>query len=178
MRFILALALVAAATALHTPSSTIGAVAPLACQTHARGVLGLKLQRNASPTTNMALRGGGSVDPDVFVKAVCPPKKPLGEISAADGDLDKLAASERATEDCMARLNECERRLRQSRDFFALLKARNLDPAAQSTKEENDRCFSRFAAAAVISLATSFLFALRCVLGLNPAALAADARRT
>lgn len=105
-----------------------------------------------------------------------PPKKPLGEISAADGDLDKLAASERATEDCMARLNECERRLRQSRDFFALLKARNLDPAAQSTKEENDRYFSHFAAAAVISLATSFLFALRCVRRLTP--LAADSRRT
>ena len=69
-----------------------------------------------------------------------PPKKPLGEISASDEDAEKLAASERHTEDCRSRLAECERRLKQAHDFLALLQTRADDPAAaQYTREEHDR---------------------------------------
>lgn len=69
-----------------------------------------------------------------------PPKKPLGEISASEEDADKLAASERHTEDCRSRLVECERRLKQAHDFLALLKTRGDDPAvAQYSREEHDR---------------------------------------
>ena len=59
-----------------------------------------------------------------------PPKKPLGEILASDQDAHKLATSERATEDLLSRLKECERRLKQCSDFAALVKSRADDPAA------------------------------------------------
>jgi hypothetical protein len=59
-----------------------------------------------------------------------PPKKPLGEILASDQDAHKLATSERATEDLLSRLKECERRLKQCSGFAALVKSRADDPAA------------------------------------------------
>ena len=55
-------------------------------------------------------------------------------------DAGKLAASERHTEECISRISECERRLKQSLSFSALLKSRAKSPAAaQNSKEENDR---------------------------------------
>jgi hypothetical protein len=69
-----------------------------------------------------------------------PPKKPGGEKSVADEDAHKLAASERASEDALSRLAECERRKKQSHDFLTLLQARAADPGAEAlTKEERDR---------------------------------------
>jgi len=55
-------------------------------------------------------------------------------------DSGKLAASERHTEECISRISECERRLKQSLSFSALLKSRAESPAAaQYSKEENER---------------------------------------
>ena len=88
----------------------------------------------------------------VLINAACacacfsPPKKPLGEILASDQDANKLAASERATEDLLSRLAECERRLGQCRDFTALLASRSADAAAAKfSDQERDRyaCCSR-----------------------------------
>lgn len=58
----------------------------------------------------------------------------------ADEDAHKVAVSERATEDLLSRLAECERRKKQSEDFLALLQARAADPgAAELAREESDR---------------------------------------
>lgn len=72
---------------------------------------------------------------------------------AADEDAHKVAASERATEDVLLRLAECERRKKQSEDFLALLQARAADPgAAELAREESDRCVHpRISAAACAS---------------------------
>ena len=71
-----------------------------------------------------------------------PPKKPLGEVSASDADADRLATSERVTDDLLAGLAECERRLKQSSDYAVLLKASTEDTeaAAKYTQEETNRC--------------------------------------
>ena len=78
-----------------------------------------------------------------------PPKRPLGEIAASDHDANLLAASERAEEDAVSLLAECARRLKQARDFAALVAARAEDPAAaQYSEEERDRLASDLARAA------------------------------
>jgi hypothetical protein len=75
-----------------------------------------------------------------LARAGSPPKKPLGEILASDQDAHKLAASERAAEDLLSRLAECERRLKQHADFAALVKSRADDPAAARLGgQEQDR---------------------------------------
>ena len=78
-----------------------------------------------------------------------PPKRPLGEIAASDHDASLLAASERAEEDAVSLLAECARRLKQARDFAALVAARAEDPAAALySEEERDRLASDLAKAA------------------------------